>query len=103
MWGGFSPSEGFHGLINALIGKVFGTKNERVIKSLMPKVEATNALEPQTRKLTDDELRAKTDEFRQRIQERLGRVNSAALPAPDAEVVADADRAKQFEKEQYEA
>jgi preprotein translocase subunit SecA len=90
-------------LINALIGKVFGTKNERVIKSLMPKVEATNALEPQTRKLTDDELRAKTDEFRQRIQERLSRVNSTTPPESDAETVNNTDRAKQFEKEQYDA
>jgi preprotein translocase subunit SecA len=90
-------------LINALIGKVFGTKNERVIKSLMPKVEATNALEPQMRKLTDDELRAKTDEFRQRIQEWLSRVNSAVSPEPQAEAVNDTDRAKQLEKEQYDA
>src|SRR5579863_1778410 len=103
MWGGFSPSEGFQSLINALIGKVFGTKNERVIKSLMPKVEATNALEPQMRRLTDDELRAKTDEFRRRIQERLSRVNSTASPEPEAEAVNDTDRAKQLEKEQYDA
>ena len=61
-------------MINTLIGKVFGTKNERVIKSMMPRVGAINALEPQMQKLTDAELRAKTDEFRQRIQERLSRV-----------------------------
>ncbi|MGB7821852.1 MAG: hypothetical protein WBL22_06625, partial [Candidatus Sulfotelmatobacter sp.] len=61
-------------MINTLIGKVFGTKNERVIKSMIPRVEAINALEPQMRKLTDDQLRAKTEEFRQRIQERLSRV-----------------------------
>ena len=64
-------------MINQLLGKVFGTKNERVIKALMPKVQAINALEPQIQKLTDDELRAKTDEFRQRIQERLSRVTRA--------------------------
>ena len=62
-------------MINQLLGKVFGTKNERVVKSLMPKVQAINALEPEIQKLTDDELRAKTDEFRQRIQERLSRVS----------------------------
>jgi hypothetical protein len=45
--GQFPPAEGFHSLINTLIGKVFGTKNERVIKTMMPKVEAINALEPQ--------------------------------------------------------
>ena len=92
-------------MINTLIGKVFGTKNERVIKSLMPKVAAINALEPQTQKLTDAQLRAKTDEFRQRIQERLSHVAGAAGPgsAPETEDEDDPDRAKQLEKERYEA
>jgi preprotein translocase subunit SecA len=94
-------------LINTLIGKVFGTKNERVIKGLMPRVEAINALEPQMQKLTDDELRAKTDEFRQRIQDRLSHegssgVASVAAPDSEAETDADPDRQKQLEKEQYE-
>jgi preprotein translocase subunit SecA len=92
-------------LINQLLGKVFGTKNERVIKALMPKVEAINALEPQMRKLTDAELRAKTDEFRKRIQERLSRVASVPeAEASDAEAddPADPDRIKQIEKEQHE-
>jgi len=92
-------------LINTLIGKVFGTKNERVIKSLMPRVEAINALEPQVQKLTDDELRAKTNEFRQRIQERLSHVTSGAASdsVTETETEDDLDRAKQFEKEQYAA
>jgi preprotein translocase subunit SecA len=91
-------------LINTLIGKVFGTKNERVVKSMMPNVTAINALEPQMQKLTDDELRAKTDEFRQRIQQRLSHVTGTA-PEPPAEADGDSDpdRAKQLEKEQYEA
>jgi preprotein translocase subunit SecA len=85
---------------------------------LMPKVEAINALEPQMQKLTDAELRAKTDEFRQRIQERLNqdRLNqdrlrpdlqsrSTSAAATDSEVEAEdgPDRQKQLEKEQYEA
>ncbi len=96
-------------MINTLIGKVFGTKNERVIKSLMPRVEAINALEPQMQKLTDAELRAKTDEFRQRIQDRLSHVgdNGNQPPGSDSRAVlddeTDPDRAKQFDKEQYEA
>ncbi len=92
-------------MINTLIGKVFGTKNERVIKSLMPKVEAINALEPQMQKLTDAELRAKTDEFRQRIQEQLSNVTGSSASDSEAETQADADpdRGKQLEKEQYEA
>jgi len=94
-------------LINTLIGKVFGTKNERVIKSMMPRVAAINALEPEMRKLTDDQLRAKTDEFRKRIQERLSRVSKVPKTEIDAEADSDSDvdvdQAKQFEKEQYEA
>jgi preprotein translocase subunit SecA len=93
-------------LINQLLGKVFGTKNERVVKSLTPRVQAVNALEPQIQKLSDAELRAKTDEFRQRIQERLGRVTrspQAETADPEAEDEPDIDQQKQFEKEQYEA
>jgi len=91
-------------LINQLLGKVFGTKNERVIKALMPNVQAINALEPQMQKLTDDELRAKTDEFRQRIQERLSRVARAPQPdivEPGAEDGPDLDQQKEFEKQEY--
>ena len=61
-------------LINALVAKVFGTQNEREVKRLMPRVEAINALEPEMQKLSDEQLRAKTDEFRQRIQERLNKI-----------------------------
>jgi len=81
-------------LINTLIGKVFGTKNEREIKRLTPKVAEINALEPAMKKLSDEQLRAKTDEFRRRIQERL-----AAIPE---EPQADADRKKQLETERYQ-
>src|SRR4029077_18185913 len=57
----------------------------------MPQVEAINALEPGMRKLSDTELRAKTDEFRARIQDRL----SLFSDEPDA----DPDRLKQIETE----
>jgi preprotein translocase subunit SecA len=93
-------------LINTLLGKIFGTKNERVIKALMPNVEAINALEPQMQKLTDAELRGKTDEFRQRIQERLSQL--AKTPQTDAsepenEEEPDVDRQKRLEKEEHDA
>jgi len=95
-------------LINTLLGKVFGTKNERVIKALMPNVRAINALEPEIQKLSDAELRAKTDEFRKRIQERLSRLGGGNGNAPGEEVASeeaesDIDRAKRLEKEQYDA
>jgi preprotein translocase subunit SecA len=78
-------------LINYAIAKVFGTKNERELKRLRPNVEAINALEATTRALGDDQLRAKTDEFRQRIKERLDQI----ADEPDA----DPDRLKQLEGE----
>jgi len=78
-------------LINTLLGKVFGTKNEREIKRLLPNVEAINALEPQMQGLSDEQLRAKTDAFRARIQERLSKIQD------DPE--ADDDRRKQIEAE----
>jgi len=97
-------------LINQLLGKVFGTKNERVIKALMPNVAAINALEPQMQKLTDAELRAKTDEFRQRIQEHMSKFGGANGNQPlatetgaDSEPENDLDRIKRIEKEQHDA
>ena len=87
-------------LINTLLGKVFGTKNEREIKKLMPRVAEISALEPEIQKLTDEQLRAKTDEFRQRIAERTMHLSDEA-PAP---VVAEGEdpgvsRAKTLEDE----
>jgi len=82
-------------LINTLLGKVFGTKNERELKRLMPQVEAINALEPQMKQLSDEQLRAKTDEFRRRIQARIATI-------PD-EPEADPDRLKQLEDDRLKA
>src|SRR5438094_3061808 len=50
---------------------MFGTKVERELKRMRPVLEQMNALEPETQRLSDAELRAKTEQFRQRIQERL--------------------------------
>ncbi|TMA10861.1 MAG: hypothetical protein E6J89_09365, partial [Deltaproteobacteria bacterium] len=44
-----------------LIKKIVGTKNERELKRIQPLVEEIRALEPQYEKLTDAELRARTD------------------------------------------
>ncbi|MCX8655949.1 preprotein translocase subunit SecA [Gilliamella sp. B2894] len=50
-----------------LLTKVFGSRNERVLKMMRKRVERINALEPQMEALTDEELKAKTTEFKQRI------------------------------------
>jgi preprotein translocase subunit SecA len=65
-------------LINEFFGKIFGTNNERQVKRLMPRVEAINALEAEMQNRSDEQLRAKTDEFRARIQERLGAIPDEA-------------------------
>src|SRR4026209_2761382 len=54
-------------MIGQLLAKVIGTQNEREIKRLRPLVAEINALEPSIQPLTDEQLRAKTAEFRQRI------------------------------------
>src|SRR3990167_7297355 len=70
-----------------LIKKIVGTKNEREIRRIQPLVEQTNALEPQYEKLTNAELRAKTDEFKKRIQEATSACR-AALEEKQAQAAA---------------
>ncbi|PYY16379.1 MAG: preprotein translocase subunit SecA, partial [Acidobacteria bacterium] len=60
-------------MIGLLISKVIGTKTERELKRLWPIVAQVNALEPAIQKLSDAELRAKTEEFRQRFRESIQR------------------------------
>jgi preprotein translocase subunit SecA len=57
--------------------KVFGTANERAIKRLLPAVATINAFEPAIQQLSDEELRAKTAEFRARIAQRLEGITDA--------------------------
>jgi preprotein translocase subunit SecA len=54
-------------MIAALAKTIFGSANDRYVRSLGKYVEATNAFEPTISALTDDELRAKTGQFRQRL------------------------------------
>jgi preprotein translocase subunit SecA len=58
-------------LFTNVVAKIFGTKNEREIKRLTPRVQRISALEPEMQKLSDEQLRAKTAEFRARIQQRI--------------------------------
>ncbi|MEA2204600.1 MAG: preprotein translocase subunit SecA [Blastocatellia bacterium] len=47
--------------------KVFGSSNQRYLKSIQPIIAQINALEPEIKKLSDDELRAKTAEFKEKV------------------------------------
>ncbi|MGC1297783.1 MAG: preprotein translocase subunit SecA [Alloacidobacterium sp.] len=76
-------------MIGTALTKVFGTSNERAVKRLMPGVQTMNALEPDVQRLSDDELRAKTQEFKARI-------------AAAVEGISDAEERKAAEKQVLE-
>ena len=58
-------------LLNKVAAKVFGTANERLLKRLWPIVSEINALEPEMKRLTDDELRERTTKFREHVETRM--------------------------------
>jgi preprotein translocase subunit SecA len=57
--------------VDKLFKKVLGTNSDLFLKKAKPIVEVINALEPEIQKLSDEKLRAKTDEFKARIAEGL--------------------------------
>ncbi len=56
-------------MLNSLITRIFGSRNQRVIRNFWKVVEKINALEPEIQNLTDDQLKAKTEEFKTRVQQ----------------------------------
>src|SRR5579883_847056 len=54
-------------IVDAILAKIFGTKNEREIKEMLPAVAAIGDLEPKMRELSDIDLAAKTIEFREKL------------------------------------
>src|SRR5215210_7451775 len=54
--------------------KVFGSSNQRFLKSIQPLVDQINVLEPSTKALSDDELRARTADFKERVQREVADV-----------------------------
>jgi len=76
-------------MLGAIARKIFGTANERFINSLRPIVNSVNAFEQYMIKLNDDELKAKTAEFKTRISN--GETLDSILPEAFA-VVREASR-----------
>jgi preprotein translocase subunit SecA len=58
-------------LINSVLAKVFGTSNERAVKRMQPLIDQINGFESSLTPLSDEQLRAKTVEFRERIAQRI--------------------------------
>ncbi|MBF0167041.1 MAG: preprotein translocase subunit SecA [Alphaproteobacteria bacterium] len=55
-------------MFGALVQRLFGTANDRFIKTLKPQVDAINALEPDIEKLSNDDLGAQTQRFKERLE-----------------------------------
>jgi preprotein translocase subunit SecA len=55
-------------MINKALTKIFGSQHERDVKKMMPQVAAVNALEPEIKALTDEQLRGKTAELKGRLE-----------------------------------
>ena len=53
-------------MIDQFLKKIFGSRNDRLVKSYGQRVAAINALEASMQSLSDEQLRAKTQEFKQR-------------------------------------
>jgi preprotein translocase subunit SecA len=66
-------------VFDKVLTKIFGTANERVVKRLVPIVAQINALEESVQKLSDEQLRGKTAEFKSRVAARI-----AGLTDPEA-------------------
>ncbi|MGN0347263.1 MAG: preprotein translocase subunit SecA [Lachnospiraceae bacterium] len=79
----------------SLITKIFGTHSEHELKRINPLVEKIEALRPEMQKLTDEELRAKTDEYKKRHEE--GESLDSLLPEAYATVREAAKRVLNME------
>ncbi len=75
-------------MFGKILTKVFGTNNERVVKRLLPTVEQINSYESSLKPLTDEQLRAKTVEFRSQIAARIeGLTDAAEIKAAEKAVL----------------
>lgn len=55
-------------MVQEVLKKIFGTKHDREMKTIQPVINKINSLEPQMQGLSDDQLKAKTDEFKTRLK-----------------------------------
>src|SRR5215470_6823972 len=79
-----------------LIKKIVGTKNDREIKRIRPYVERINSLEPDYQKLTDAELRGKTEEFKKRLQAATAELRQSLEEANAENPTAEVEQREEF-------
>ena len=68
-------------MFGALARRLFGSANDRYIKSLGPLVEQINEIEPELEELSDEALRARTAEFKERLAEGNRPESTLAIPS----------------------
>src|SRR6267142_2589667 len=73
-------------MINKVLTAVFGSKHERDVKGMLPAVAQINALEPEISRLTDDQLREKTQQFRDRLRPAVEALDAAKKEIPLDEI-----------------
>jgi preprotein translocase subunit SecA len=75
-------------MIDKFLTKVFGSSNQRYLKSVQPIVDQINALEPSIKKLSDEQLRARTAFFKDKLQQAVaGITDKAELKRVEREVL----------------
>ena len=77
-------------MINKVLTTLFGSQHERDVKRMLPVVAQINALEPETSRLSDEGLRAKTVELRQRLRPVVEALEAAQREVPRDEMAVKA-------------
>jgi preprotein translocase subunit SecA len=82
-------------VINSVLNKVFGTSNERAVKRMLPVLAQINAHEESLQSLTDEQLTAKTFEFKNKSSppKRPSSTTSSPRPSPSSARPASASSA----------
>ncbi|MGH9958941.1 MAG: preprotein translocase subunit SecA, partial [Pyrinomonadaceae bacterium] len=75
-------------MIDKFLTKVFGSSNQRFLKSVQPIVEQINALEPSVKQRSDSELRARTAAFKEKVRQAVdGITDKEGLKRAEREVL----------------
>ncbi|HEX9982216.1 MAG TPA: preprotein translocase subunit SecA [Thermoanaerobaculia bacterium] len=80
-------------MIDKLLTMIFGSKHERDVKKMIPVVQHINSLEPGISRLSDEELRGKTAEFRERLRPLVEAIDAARQEVPRDENMVKAAKA----------
>ena len=86
----------------SFIKKIVGSKNDREIKRLRPYVDEINKFEDEFKSLTDDQLRAKTEQFKKRIVETTAPLQKELADLLEEVATADGERREEIKTESDE-